>query len=593
MRNGRVLWKALCTSTAIRGPFSMAVGILGFAAAFLPVWTARQLQALTDALQALAGGGGDTGRAATLFVALVALYLMQLVFANLQGYVGGMDEINIGRFLKRTILRHKCGVRYQYVENDDDFPKRIAFIEQYAGYQMAKSIGGILTILQRFVGFLAASLALWQVSPVIVLVLVATSVPAALLSYYQQDETFRGRVKWMEEGALAIHYFALIGGHMTMDGLQEIRHFALFDYLKARWRAIADDYVGKKNRLMAKHVRANTAADLLRSVVYLVILLAAAWSIYQNPALGLGVFTLVFALSADLQTMTADCLVQTMVLVADLPYLREFFALDELERDPGGRPGASAQGGDIVFAGVEFAYPGGGEPVLRDINVRIRAGEKVAIVGENGSGKSTFISLLCGMFCPQHGRVEVGGIDLGREPGGAREAVSVVFQDFARYEATLRENITVSDRKRQANDGQIEELLRLIRAEDIVSGQQQGLDTQIGSFGDCANDLSGGQWQKISIARAAYRSQARIMVLDEPTAALDPLAEAQLYRNFSALTGDRTTLLISHRLGIATLVDRILVFRDGRIVEDGSHRELMEKNGHYARMYRAQAQWYA
>jgi len=118
------------------------------------------------------------------------------------------------------------------------------------------------------------------------------------------------------------------------------------------------------------------------------------------------------------------------------------------------------------------------------------------------------------------------------------------------------------------------------------------LDELVGSFSEKANNLSGGQWQKISIARAAYRQGAKIMILDEPTSALDPVAEAQLYRNFASLTGEKTTILISHRLGITAIVDRILVFKDGRIIEDGSHKQLMSQNGHYAEMYRAQAQWY-
>jgi ABC-type bacteriocin/lantibiotic exporter with double-glycine peptidase domain len=137
----------------------------------------------------------------------------------------------------------------------------------------------------------------------------------------------------MEEGALAIHYFHIIGGGQSLDGLQEIRHFALFDYLKARWRAIADEYIGKKNKIMVKHVKYNTAADFLRSVVYIGILLIAALEIYRNPAIGLGVFTLVFALSGQLQTVTGECLVGIMVLAQNIPYMKEFFYLEELERE--------------------------------------------------------------------------------------------------------------------------------------------------------------------------------------------------------------------------------------------------------------------
>ncbi|NLC18886.1 MAG: ABC transporter ATP-binding protein [Clostridiales bacterium] len=281
-----------------------------------------------------------------------------------------------------------------------------------------------------------------------------------------------------------------------------------------------------------------------------------------------------------------------MTTVKGIPYLQEFFYLDSIERETGHNGQTEALDGNIEFENVSFTYPNTDSPALKDINVTIRKGEKIAVVGENGSGKSTFINLLCGMYDPTEGSIRLGGKDVKSNLSAVRNAISVVFQDFARYEASIRDNITVSDTERKASDDEIMELLRKIKVDDIVNEQKNGLDELVGSFSEKANNLSGGQWQKISIARAAYRSKARIMILDEPTAALDPMAEAQLYRNFASLTEGKTTILISHRLGIASIVDRILVFADGRIVEDGSHKELMRKNGYYARMYNAQAQWY-
>ena len=178
------------------------------------------------------------------------------------------------------------------------------------------------------------------------------------------------------------------------------------------------------------------------------------------------------------------------------------------------------------------------------------------------------------------------------ETGKIRNTISVVFQDFAHYEDSLRNNITVSSPDKGWDDASIHELLEKIHFDEVIQQQDLGLHSKIGSFSENSNNLSGGQWQKIAIARAAYRSEGHIMVLDEPTSALDPMAEAQLYQDFARLTGDKTTLLISHRLGITSVVDRILVFRDGAIVEDGTHKELMEKKGCYERMYKAQAKWY-
>jgi ABC-type multidrug transport system fused ATPase/permease subunit len=596
MNKAQVLRKALGVSIRIKGVFSMAMSLLGFVAALLPVLLADSLRRLTDELQALAGSQNSADAALLVFLTVVLVFAAQLVITNVQQYANAVDEIHIQRYIKRTLLRHKCEVKYKYIENYDEFQKKLAFIEDYSSDHMAKSVNSFIAILQLAVSIIAASLSLWSVSPLIVAALFVTSIPAALLSYFQQEETFRGRAKWMEEGALAIHYFHMIGGGYTghtLDGLQEIRHFALHDYLKARWRAIADEYIGKKNKIMAKHVRYNTAADFLRSAVYVVVILITAYEIYQNPAIGLGAFTLVFTLSGQMQTVTGNFLVSIMVLAQDIPYMQAFFGMESLEREPNATKRNSDTDGSVRMQHVSFAYPGTENTVLRDITVHIRDGEKVAVVGENGSGKSTFISLLCGMFEPLSGSVQIGNTDMSANPAEGRNRISVVFQDFAHYEASIRENIAVSDKDRQTSDVEILALLKSINVDDVVSGQKEGLNSQVGSFSDKANNLSGGQWQKISIARAAYRQKANIMILDEPTSALDPMAEAQLYRDFTALTGNRTTILISHRLGITALVDRILVFDEGRIVEDGSHRQLMDNNGLYAKMYRAQAQWYA
>ena len=589
MTKSQTILRALKISLQIKGSFSIFISLLGFPAALLPVVIANRLRLLTDELQILMVYDGAVGTALTIFGGLVGLYIAQVIITNLHEYINGsygMDEIKILRYIQHTILKHKCSVKYKYIENYDDFQRRIDFAKAHAGRVMARSMASIITLLQQIVAFIAASLALWSVSPLIVVVLYVTSFPAAILAYYQQDETFRRRAKWSEEGRLAFHYYHLVAGPYWLDGMQEIRHFALFDYLKARWRAIADNYLVAKNQVTAKHVKYNIAADFFSSSVYLGILLLAAWQIYQNPAVGLGAFTLVFVLSGQLQTITGKMLVGVAIFAQSVPYMQEFFDLESLEQE--GDEIAEVKSGDITFINVDFAYPNTDTNVLKGISVSIKDGEKIAIVGENGSGKSTFISLLCGMFEPKSGDIKIGGAN----PIAARATISVVFQDFAQYEATLRENITVSDNSRNASDTEIMELLREINVCDVVEEQPNGLDELVGSFSENANNLSGGQWQKISLARAAYRKDARIMILDEPTSALDPVAEAELYRNFANLTKAKTTILISHRLGITAMVDRILVFKDGQIIEDGSHRELMSKNGHYAEMYQAQAKWY-
>lgn len=590
---GSILWRSIRLGWKVKTPASLAVSVLAIPAALLPLLLSRQLQALTDQLVALAARAGvEMSRVGIALLTLGGLFLLQQLFQFLSSYYLVDDQYRTRIFIKEYILRQVCTVHYSYIENRDDFFKRIEFADTYAADEMSYNIQSIFLVLRELVTFFSISLALWAVHPVLVVMLIATSIPAAILSYKQSDETFRQRAKWMEEGHLAIFYYELCCA--ADHGIQELRHYELYDYLKARWRAVADAFIYKKNRLTAKHLRANLVADFLHSAVYLVILLITAWQIYRDPLLGLGTFTLVYTLSDRLQKSTGSILTQIMQFSTSLTYLREFFALEELEHEEQGAiPEKADRGsGAIEFRNVSFTYPASDAEVLHDLTVSIRPGEKIAIVGDNGSGKSTFISLLTGLFSPQTGTVCIDGLQMEQNRQALRERISVIFQDFAHYEATLRENIAVSDAVHALSDEEILELARKIHVEDVINEQPQGLDTPLGHLSRKGNDLSGGQWQKIALLRAVYRSSTSIMVLDEPTAALDPLAEAELYRSFAQITGDRTTLLISHRLGITKLVDRILVFHDGRIIEDGTHRQLMEKRGHYYDMYQAQAAWY-
>lgn len=588
-----ILWKAARLGMKVKTPASMLVTALSVPAALIPLLLSRQLQKLTDLLFGMtAGQGVSVNNVIAAFALLGVYFLMQLFFQFLSEHHLINDRSRTKLFIKEYVLRQICTVHYSYLENRDDFFRRIEFADSYAAEEMSRNIQNIPVILQQTVLFVSVSAALWAVHPAMVLILAATSIPAAILSYRQSDEGFRHRAKWCEEGTLAIHFYHKCAS--TEKGIQEVRHYELFDYLKARWRALADSYIFKKNQLTAKHLKANLTADFLRSAVYLLILLLTAWMIYENPALGVGVFTLVYTLSDRMQKAAGNLLSSVMQFSASLSYMKEFFSLETLEREEDGREAenAAGAGSSIDFSHVSFSYPGADREALHDISVSIRSGERIAIVGENGSGKSTFISLLTGMFSPDSGEIRIDGLPVEQHKKALRKRISVIFQDFAHYEGSLRENITVSDRAQKRTDAEIMALAEKIHVEDVVQEQENGLDSMLGHLSSKGNDLSGGQWQKIALLRAVYRSDTSIMILDEPTAALDPMAEAELYRNFSGITGGRTTLLISHRLGITKLVDRILVFRDGRIIEDGGHRQLMEKGGCYSEMYKAQASWY-
>jgi ABC-type multidrug transport system fused ATPase/permease subunit len=392
----------------------------------------------------------------------------------------------------------------------------------------------------------------------------------------------------MKEGRLTLHLAATLQQHSSM---KEVRFFGLHSFLIEKWRGYSKDWMAKKKKVTRKHVAYNGAADILRNGVYLIVLIITAWEIYQNPSKGLGSFMLVFSAAGQLQNITTLLLINAVSIFSDVKYMEDFFTLLETEKEETSEA-TPYDDVSIEFDDVCFSYPDTDFLALDSLSVNIKQGEKIAIVGANGSGKSTFVNLLCGLYAAGSGTAKINGKPIIENIWKARRSMSVIFQSFCQYQDTLRNNITISDPTRSGEDKAILTLAKQTGTDEVISEQNNTLDEVIGMFSNEGKNLSGGQWQKVAITRALFRKNARVYILDEPTAALDPIAEANIYRNFASLTGDKTTILISHRLGVTSVVDRILVFDKGTIVEDGNHSELIAQNGVYAKMYKAQAKWY-
>ncbi|MBE3577771.1 MAG: ABC transporter ATP-binding protein [Limnochordales bacterium] len=238
-----------------------------------------------------------------------------------------------------------------------------------------------------------------------------------------------------------------------------------------------------------------------------------------------------------------------------------------------------------------FTYPGADRPAIAGVSFTIRAGETVALVGENGAGKTTLVKLLLGLYRPDRGRILFDGVPADEiDPRSRFAAMSAIFQDFLRYALTFRENLAASNLGALRDDARLQGAVSAAGLDDLLARLPQGLDTLLGpEVGGV--DLSGGEWQRVALARSLLR-EAQVLILDEPTAALDPLAELALFERFAELARGRATLLISHRLGMARLANRILVLEGGRLVEEGSHSDLVRRGGRYAQLFAAQARWY-
>lgn len=371
----------------------------------------------------------------------------------------------------------------------------------------------------------------------------------------------------------------------------ETNVFGSGGYVEDKWYEAQDELYKMTRKIMVKQSGVRIVYQLLNIAYMLYVgglsvmsFVNGAFTIGQLAAMLDSMYTIIIKLNRSCGFFS-----RSVYLLSAVDYVREFFSLPQepvsSEKTDGNY--------DIVFSHVYFTYPGTDREILRDINIRIRQGERVAFVGENGSGKSTVIKLLCGLYQPTEGHIFVGGHDICTLSEQERQKfISVLFQDYRAYNMTLRENTAIGDISKLNDDKAIIRALNNAGGDSIIEQCPKGIDTMLGKLTEEGVDLSGGQWQRVAMSRA-FVSDAAFVVLDEPTAALDPVAESNMYESFANIFEGRGAIMISHRLASAKMADRIFVLDGGRIVECGSHSELMENDGLYARMFRVQASWYA
>lgn len=365
----------------------------------------------------------------------------------------------------------------------------------------------------------------------------------------------------------------------------------------------AVEYILKKCRMINKVVLDERVKTTIRSQKYFAVstVLVIGWTAFavftlnmavMKQTISIGAFIALIGsagsvlgmsqeLSKNFSDLSRQCLnIRHYYDFLNLPEIREIVQESEI-KDP-----------CIEFENVCFKYPKTDKTVLNGVSFYIESGQKVALVGENGEGKTTIIKLLCKLYQPDSGHIRINGRDLNDIPmSQIKQIFSVVFQDFANYSFSLRENVAMGDIDKINNDQEIERALNNGLAGGLLEQMDKGLDTNLGKLDNDGIDLSGGQWQRIAISRACLADSAFI-ILDEPTASLDPIAESEMYQTFSSALNGKGCLLISHRLASARLVDKIILLRSGVIAESGSHKELMEKNGFYQKMFAAQSSWY-
>ena len=489
--------------------------------------------------------------------------------------------------LQENIMRKSSRIRLSYYD-DIAYRNKVSFSSNDLPLRLRELIVSCVVLVQDVLTILSLVATVLAINGWVALLVFLGILPMVWVMLQQSRANFRfmQEVFAQDNQRYYLHTVTYRRKH-----LENMRYYGLRQFVEDKWEGISRELNQKRVRITMKFFRLRLLAN---GVLYLSvgIGMVLVLSDILKGRDSIGSIALILTAITSLTGRVTVFFERLGILEENGQYVESYRELMSFEDEmPGTRP--LAQDIEIHFEHVDFTYPCSDREVLHDLNLTIRQGERIAVVGENGSGKSTFVSLLSGFYPITHGRIMVNGVPLEECLEDFREKTSCLHQFSESYIMTVRENIEIGDSKREISRQELEELGRKVGADSFIGTLENGYDTLIGNLSNNNTfDLSGGQRQKMFLARALARRNARLLILDEPTSALDPMSEAELYRNFSELAGDRTCILISHRLGATKLANRILVFRDGRIIEEGTHDSLIAQNGYYKQMYAAQAQWY-
>ena len=525
---------------------------------------------------------------------LVAAEFALAVSTGLVGrLIDYLDALLAGRYMNHIsvrVMEHAASLDLLAYE-DPVFYDRLerARVQATDRLYMIQAIG---RLIQQVITTITLSISIVVFSPWLLLLLIVGVIPAFV---GETHFAFLGYAKNFRQTPIRrqLDYLRVLGG--SKEAAKELKLFGLRDFLTGRFKALSDQVYHEDIALARRKVIAGSGLSMIGTAGYYTAYVYAVWQTVTG-VFSFGTLTLlanaIREASSNLQQTFS-----TLSTIADqalfLTDLIAFFEMKPTIRSkanalPAPRP---IQRG-FEFRNVSFRYPGSSRLVLNGLNFHLRPGERVALIGENGEGKTTIVKLLTRLYDPAEGQVLLDGVDLREyDLDDLYSEIGVIFQDFMRYEMTARENIAVGRIERMNDLELLQESARKSMAADVLRKLPSGLEQMLGRRFEGGVDLSGGEWQKVALARA-YLRDAQVLILDEPTSALDARSEYEVFKRFAELTTEKMALFISHRFSTVRMADRIVVLENGRIAEEGDHDTLTSLGGRYAEMFELQAASY-
>ncbi len=561
--------------------------------AFIPAAILYIGKEIIDTIILIAGGEAPP-EAATYLWTLVAVELVLALSSDLLNRAINLLDTLLGDLVaNRTsvdLMRHASRLDLYQFEDANTYDKLERARQQTRGRtvllsQVMEQVQDILTIA-------VLSGAVVAFNPWLILLLVVAVIPSFIQENYFNQQTYSLSRSWTPERR-ELDYLRFIGAGDTTA--KEIKMFSLSDFLSDRFEQLSHRYYIVNRDLNIKRATWGAGFSGLSALAYYG---AYVFIIWQTLAAVITVGTLTF-LAGSFRRMQSDLqsIMSRFSRIAEgalyLQDLFDFFAIEPLITS---RPGAIAFPARIqqgfVFENVSFRYPGREDYAIRNLSFTLRKDDKLALVGENGAGKTTLVKLLARLYEPTEGRILLDGKDLGDyKLDELRDNIGVIFQDFFRYQFNARENIAVGRIEARDNLERVKDSAHKSLASEVIEELPDGYEQLLGKRFSGGVDLSGGQWQKIALGRA-YMRDAQLLILDEPTSALDARAEYEVFLRFAELIAGKCAVIISHRFSTVRMADRILFLENGRLLEIGSHEELMTLNGKYAELFALQARGY-